>query len=157
MLAAAHNVVCLLEARGTLPFLQRWVRQWLTSHTIFFSTNSVGEAKAGIIILVQKHFLASYEILPLFCDIIGGRACSLLLSSPKGPLVYLLAVHSERFAERMIFAVASERKRLGVLVAAARPRAGLGILFGDFNFVGREGTRWQQLPGRAYSYPTQAK
>jgi hypothetical protein len=86
-LATSHNVVFLLEPRGSLPFLHLWVSRWLTSHTIFFPTNSDGEAQAGVIILVKKLFLSSFEIHTNFYKVIGGRACALLLTSPKGPPV----------------------------------------------------------------------
>ena len=76
-LASSRNVVFLLEARGPLPILQHWARQWLASHIVFYYTNSVGEAQAGIIILVQKLFLSSCEIHPNFSNVIGGRACAM--------------------------------------------------------------------------------
>ncbi len=45
----------------------------------------------------------------------------------------------------MILSIKAAREALGAIVASARPRAGIGILFGDVNFVNRNGTRWEQL------------
>ncbi len=126
-LASSHNVVFLLEARGSLPTPQLWARQWLASHIVFYSTNSVGEAQAGIIILVQKLFLSSCEIHPNFSNVIGGRACALLLTSPKGPPLHKLAVRSERFDSGMVLSIKAVEKNLAPLSPLRARGRGLGF------------------------------
>ena len=143
LLANKHHIVCLLEARGTLPIIQKWMRSWRTSHLLFYSVNAADEATTGIVFMIQKVFLAKFFITPAFNEVIGGRAVSVLLSSPLGAPAYVMAIHSERFSRNMIGFVADERRRLNEATASASPRPGFGILHGDFNFCGLNGVRWE--------------
>ena len=134
-LAAANNVVFLLEARASLPFLTKWSRQWQASHVILTSVSAAGDTKAGIMVLIQKAFLQNYGIKHTFGSVFAGRVCWVLLESDKGLPLYILASHIERFSVEMIASVRNKRIELGTTVGLALPRPGLGIILRDYNFV----------------------
>ena len=96
--------------------------------------------------MIQKEFLAKFSISTVFQETIGGRAVSVLLSSPMGPPDYVVTVHAERFDANMTHLISEERKRLHDITSNATPRPGYGIIHGDFNFVGAHRIRWE---GRA--------
>ena len=77
-------------------FLQKWAYQWQRSHLTFLSVSASGDTTAGIIVLIRKDFLVDYRIKHTFGVIFAGRVCWLMLESPRGPPLYILACHIEK-------------------------------------------------------------
>jgi hypothetical protein len=140
-------MVFVLEARASLPVLQRWSQQWHFSHSRYYSVSSGPDVKAGILLLVQNEFLKKHRISCEFESLIAGRACWVMCSSPLGPPLYVLACHVEKFTDNMIDLVRRKREALGEQVSTSRPRPGTGLLLGDFNYTNQHCNRWDQLDG----------
>ncbi len=102
-----------------------WAAQWHISHHIYCSEAGPGEATTGMMLLIQREFMAWYKVISHFSEIFGGRACSVELSSPHGLPLYSLCVHAERFDARMMASLATSRRaRLGL--PSCRLRSGGG-------------------------------
>ncbi len=65
-----HQVLCLLEMRGSAPAIRVWLGGISRTHEVFISSSGGGEATAGIVILLHKEFARLQHVTSTFSSFI---------------------------------------------------------------------------------------
>ena len=68
-LLGKHQVLCLLEMRGTKPAIRKWLGGISKTHEIYISHSGGGEATAGLVILLQKAFARLQHVSATFASV----------------------------------------------------------------------------------------